>query len=267
MARIGLVAGYGKLPIIFAKVARDKGDAVIAFGLKGITDAGLESYVDKLHWLEWGSFQKALMLLVKEGIRKLILLGKVKKEIFFKNDEGLDAEAKKILQNLKDRKDYSILNGVAKILSKVGIEVIDSTTYLEDLIPSKGTLTKRGPSEDEWKDVRYGREVAAELSRFDIGQTVVIKDKTVIALEAVEGTDETISRAGSLVKGDFVVVKVARPDQDMRFDVPLVGPDTLKALIKAGGKVLALEEKKTLLIDKDELVKRADENGISIVVI
>ena len=267
MARIGLVAGCGKLPIIFSKVAKDKGDTVIAFGLKGVTSPDLEGYVDKLHWLDWGSLQKALFLLATERIKKIIMLGKLKKEIVFDNTADLDEEANKILKKLGDKKDYTILNEVSDMLSKLGVEVIDSTTYLKDLIPTKGTLTKTEPSENERHDIDYAKVIAKELSKFDIGQTVAVKDKTVIAVEAMEGTDEVILRTGTLVKGGFVVVKVARPDQDMRFDVPLVGLDTLKALIKAGGKCLALEENKTLLVDKEELVRTADENGVSIVVI
>lgn len=267
MARIGLVAGYGKLPIIFAKVARQKGDTVIAFALKGVTEPALEGYVDKIHWLNWGSLKAALLLLVTERIRRIIMLGKIKKEILFKNDAKLDDEAKKMLGGVKDKKDYAILNEVTKVLAKLGVEVIDSTTYLKDLIPSKGTLTKREPTADEWQDIRYAKEAAGELSRFDIGQTVVAKDRTIIALEAMEGTDEVIKRAANLVEGGLVVVKVARPDQDMRFDVPLVGLDTLKALVEARGKVLALEERRTLLIDREEVIRLADEKDISVVII
>lgn len=267
MERIGLLAGEGALPMIFSRVAKEKGDTVIAFGLKGVTAPELETHVHKMHWLDWGSLQKALLLLATERIKKVIMLGKLKKEVFFKNDKNLDTAAKKILEKLRDKKDYSIFNEVSKLLGSLGVEVMDSTTYLKELIPQKSTLTKREPIKDEWEDIDYGRNVAKELSRFDIGQTVAVKDKTIIALEAMEGTDATILRAGSLVSGGFAVVKVARPDQDMRFDVPLVGLDTLKWLIKAGGKVLALEEKKTLLIDRGKVVKLADEKDISIVII
>lgn len=267
MSRIGLVAGEGKLPIVFSIAAKAKGDTVIAFGLKGVTDPALERHVHKIHWLEWGKWQKGLLLLVTERIRKIIMLGKLKKEIFFKQEEGLDNEAKDILEKLGDKKDYAILNEAAKYLKKIGVDIIDSTLYLTDFIPRKGTLTRIEPSENEWKDVLYGHEVAKALSKFDVGQTIAVKEKTIIALEAMEGTDETISRAGKLVKGGFVVVKVARPDQDMRFDVPLVGRETLNALVEAGGKILALEADKTLLMDREEVIKLADENGISIVII
>lgn len=269
MARIGLVAGYGEIPVLFSKTAKKMGDTVIAFGVKGITNGELEGYVDKMHWLDWGSLKKGLLLLATERIERIVMLGNIKKDAFFKKDdnEKLDDEAKKLLKEIGDKKDYAILNGVEKLLNSMGVKVIDPLSYLKDLVPSKGLLTRRGPSSDEWQDINYGKEVARELARFDIGQTVAVKDKTVIALEGVEGTDETIKRAGGLVDGGFVVVKVARPNQDMRFDIPLVGLDTTKSLIEAKGNVLALEEKKMFLMDRDEAVRLADENNISIVVI
>lgn len=267
MSRIGLVAGEGKLPTIFSRVAKKKGDKVIAFGLKGVTDEGLRHYVDKMHWLEWGSLQKAALLFVTERIGKIILLGKVRKEMFFAKEKEMDESSKKILDKISTKKDYAILNEVAGFLKKFGIEILDSTVYLSEFIPEKGVLTKRHPAKEESTDVEYGKDIAMALAGFDIGQTVIVKDRTVVALEAMEGTDETIIRAGSLMSGGFVVVKMARPKQDMRFDVPLVGLDTLKALIKAGGKVLALEAGKTFLIDKNEVIALADEKGVSIVII
>lgn len=267
MPRIGLVAGHGKIPVIFAKAAKAKGDTVIAFGLKGVTGEGLGGYVDKIHWLEWGDFQKAIMLLVRERIKKIALLGKIKKDIVFKGDAKLDESSRNIIEKAKDRKDYHILSEVAKVLGTFGVEIIDPTAYLGECIPSKGTITKRKPTQDELDDIDYGRNIAKELARFDIGQTVAVKDKTVIALEAVEGTNEVIKRAGLLTHSGFVVVKMARPDQDMRFDVPLVGMETLKVMVESCGKVLALEGSKTFLIEKDELVKLADEKGIAIVII
>ncbi|MDD5136237.1 MAG: UDP-2,3-diacylglucosamine diphosphatase LpxI [Candidatus Omnitrophica bacterium] len=267
MARIGLVAGEGKLPIVFSRVAKVKGDTVIAFALKGVTSPELEKTVEKLHWIPWGSLQKGLLLLATERIRKIVMLGKIKKDILFKDEGALDDHAKKMLGKLKDRKDYAILNEINKAFSKLGIEVLDSTTYLKDLIPSRGTLTKREPSPEEWADIKYGFDMAKKLSGFDIGQTIAIKEKTVISVEAVEGTDDTIARTGTLVEGGFVVVKVARPDQDMRFDVPLVGIETIKTLARSGGKALALEADKTLLMDKDEIIEFADSKDLSIVII
>lgn len=267
MARIGLVAGAGKLPVLFSEMAKAKGDEVIAFGIKGITDARLEKSAAKMHWLVWGDLKKAMMLLLMERIKSIVLLGKISKEMVFKDTGHLDAEAKNVMGKIGGKKDYSILSGVAETLKKVGVEVMDPTVYLKTLVPSKGVLTQHEPSEKEMDDVEYGIAIARELARFDIGQTIAVKDKTVIAVEAAEGTDETISRAGSLVKNGFVVIKVARPDQDMRFDIPLVGPNTLSSIERAGGTVLALEADKTFLMDREELIKRADSNDISVVIV
>lgn len=267
MARIGLIAGEGKLPMVFARAAKKRGDTVIAFGLKGVTDDTLACHVDKIHWLDWGSLKKGLLLLAVERIGQIVMLGKIKKELFFKDTGSMDDEAKRAIKKIGDKKDYSILNEITNLFSKIGIKVIDPTGYLTDLIPKKGVLTQSQPQESEWEDINYGRLIAKSLSGFDVGQAIVLKEKTVIAVEAMEGTDEAITRAGKLVKGGFVVVKVARPNQDMRFDVPLVGLDTLKAIAEAGGRVLALEADKTLLMDAEEVIKLANEKHISIAVI
>ncbi len=266
MARIALVAGAGRLPVIFSDMAREKGDTVIAFCLKGVTDKELEKHVHKAHWFEWSELKKALFVLVTERIKSIIMLGKLKKEDLFRKSGSVGEEASKMIVK-SDKKDYSLLNETAKMLGKLGVEVIDSTTYLKEMIPQKGAITKRSPDGTEPEDIKCGREVAKALSGFDIGQTVAVKDKTVIAVEAAEGTDEAISRAGSLVKNGFVVVKVARPNQDMRFDVPLVGLDTVKSLAAAGATALALEAGKMLLIDKEEIIKLAEEKNISIIAI
>lgn len=267
MARIGLVAGQGELPLIFAKKAKEKGDTVIALGLKGSTSEEIEKYVEKVYWFEWGDLKKAMLLAVTQRLRKIALLGKIDKKILFKDSGKLDEESKNITRSSGGKKDYNILKGVADLVKTVGIEVIDPTPYLEELIPMKSILTKRSPTKEEELDIEYGRKIALELARFDIGQTVIVKDRTVIALEAVEGTDETIRRAGKLVDGGFTVVKMARPAQDARFDVPLVGPQTVQAIAESGGKVLALEEKKTFLMNRIEAVRIADESGLSIIVI
>ncbi|MDP2929069.1 MAG: UDP-2,3-diacylglucosamine diphosphatase LpxI [Candidatus Omnitrophota bacterium] len=267
MARIGLVAGYGELPLIFAKKAKEKGDIVIALGLKGVTSGELEKYVEKVYWFEWGDLKKALFLAVTQRLSKIALLGKIKKEILFRDIGKLDDEARKIVKSSEGKKDYTILKGIAKLINAVGIEIIDPTPYLEEMIPTKGILTKSKPTKTELEDIEYARRIASELAKLDIGQTLIVKDKTVIAIEAAEGTDEAIRRAGKLVDGGFIVVKMARPAQDARFDVPLVGSDTIKAIAENKGRVLALEEKKTFLMNKDEAVRIADEFGLSVIVI
>ena len=253
------------MPIKFADSARSRGETVVAFALKGITSEELVNHVDKILWFEWGDLTKAIFSIAKERVKKAVMLGKVKKELIFNSDEKFDEDAKKIAS--KDRKDYTILNNVAKALRLVGCEIISPSEYLADLIPAKGILTKRAPTKDERADVDYGIMIAREMTRFDIGQTVVVKAETVIALEAVEGTDETIGRAAGLTKGGFAVVKIARPDQDMRFDIPLIGIETLKRIIEGKGAILALEAGKTLLMDREEVISLADQNGISIIAV
>jgi UDP-2,3-diacylglucosamine hydrolase len=267
MSRIGLVAGHGSLPIIFAKEAKARGETVIALALKGVTSEELSEYVEKVHWFEWGDLKKALLLAVKERLRRIALLGKIKKEKLFKDSKKFDDEAKKVTAMSGGKKDYAILKEIAGLVKTVGIEIIDPTPYLGELVPLKGILTKRQPKPSEKGDIEYGISVAAQLAGFDIGQTVVIKDKTVIALEAAEGTDETVKRAGSIVDGAFTVVKMARPHQDARFDIPLVGLDTVKTIAENKGAVLALEEKKTFFMDRIEAIRLADASGISIVVV
>jgi len=267
MGSIGLVAGAGKLPIIFADLARKKGEKVIGIGLKDVTDPALETHVDKFMWFELGALQKAIFAAVAARINRIVLVGKLRKDLFFKGDAGIDKDTKLILGKLTDKKDYSILNEASKLLGKFGMEVIDPSPFLGDIIPQRGVLTKRAPTGAEAEDIRYAVEIARELTRLDIGQTVCVKNKTVIASEAVEGTDAAVERAGSLSSQGFVVAKVARPDQDMRFDVPLVGLETMEALVKAGATALALESGKTFLIDREEIISLADSRNIAITVI
>lgn len=267
MVKIGLVAGRGDLPVTFADKARARGDTVIGLGIKGLTDDSLEHHVDKMHWFSWGALQKAILVTTMEGIRNIVLLGKIQKSAAFDKGAKLDDEAKKILSATAGKSDYVILKGVEGVLKKIGINIIDPTPYLEELIPKAGVLTKCAPTEKEKMDIDYGKEVARAIAGFDVGQTVVVKDRTVIALEAAEGTDETIRRAGALISGDFIVVKMARPAQDMRFDVPLVGLDTLRTIIAAKGRILALEAGKTFLSNRSEVIKLADESNISVVAV
>jgi DUF1009 family protein len=267
MGRIGLVAGEGRLPVLFADAAKLSGDTVIAFGVKGMTDPSLESHAEKMHWLDWGDFRKAMLLVAAERIKKIALLGKVRKDLLFKDAASLDKEAASALARIKDKKDYAVFREAANILSKFGIEIMDSTVYLKDLLPARGAVSARQPTKEESADIDYGCDIARKLASMDIGQAVAVKDKTVIAAEAAEGTDEMVRRAGVLSKQGFVLVKVARPDQDMRFDVPLVGPDTVKLLIASGGKALALEQGRMFLMDRDEIKRLADKSGVAVVVV
>jgi DUF1009 family protein len=267
MAKIGIVGGSGKLPLIFSDAARAKGDKVVGIGLKGLTDPALESHVDKFIWIDLGAVQKTVLAVVAERINKLALLGKLKKDLFLQNNESLDADAKTFAGKLGDMKDYSMLNKAAAFLGKFGIEIIDPTPYLGGLLPKKGVLTRRSPTKEEAEDIDYAMGIAGEMAKLDIGQAVAVKNKAVVAVEAMEGTDEAMSRAGNLSKKGFVVVKVARPDQDMRFDVPLVGLETIQAFAKAGGTAFALQADKTFLIDREEIARFADEKNLAVVVV
>ncbi|MCM8791174.1 MAG: UDP-2,3-diacylglucosamine diphosphatase LpxI [Candidatus Omnitrophica bacterium] len=268
MASIGIVGGGGKLPIIFSDSARQKGDKVVGIGLRGLTDPALEAHVDKFIWIDPGAIQKTILSVVAERINKIALLGKIDKGLFLRDDTSLDADVRVFAgKALGDMKDYSMLNKAASFLSKFGIEIIDPTPYISFLIPQKGALTARKTDPEEAEDINYGFRIAKDLARFDIGQAVALKKKTVLALEAAEGTDDVITRAGKISKKGFVLVKVARPDQDMRFDVPSVGLETVHLLAKAGGTALALESGRTFLLDRDEVIKFANEKNIAIEVI
>ncbi len=266
MKRVGLIAGEGKLPFIFATEAKRNSVEVIAFALKGVTSPDLTRHVDRIHWLKWGQFGKALLALSSSRVKHVAMLGKIRKPLLFK-EEKIDQKARELLRGANDKRDYSILKEVGNILRKMGVEVISSATFLDRLIPKRGVLTRRQPDDREWNDIRFGKRIATEMARLDIGQTVCVKDNSVLSVEAAEGTDEVILRAGSLIRDGMVVVKVARPDQDMRFDVPLVGLDTINTLIDSRAKVLAIEEKKMFFMDGDDAVSLAEKSGMSIVVI
>lgn len=266
MEKIGLIAGGGELPVIFAKEARKKGVKVIGFAIKGLALPDLEGACDKVHWLGTNQIMKGLLLFAVERIRKIVMLGKIDKSIIYSSIKKNEGELARFKET-PDKSDYTILDKVTAELEKKGVEVIDGAEYLTELLPSKGILTKRHLSETEDGDVSFGFRIAKEIARFDIGQTIVIKDKSVIGVEAIEGTDRTIKRVAELGVREFVVVKVSRPEQDMRWDVPVVGPETVKLIADNNGRVLALEEKKMFLVDKDSCVRLADKNDISIVVI
>lgn len=266
MERIGLIAGGGELPIIFAKEARKKGAKVIGFAIKEMALPDFDTACDKAHRLSIGQVKKFLFLLLLEKIRKIAMLGKVDKSLIYDNSIKMDERALKFLNNAKAKNDYSILEKVTAEFKKLGIEVIDSVEYLSHLFPSKGVLTKRRPSEKEYEDISFGFGVAKEIAGMDIGQTVVVKDRTVVAVEAMEGTDRAIERAAALSGGGFVVVKVSRPKQDMRWDVPVVGPETIRLVAVNKGKALAIESERMFLVEKDTCLKLADKSGISIVV-
>jgi UDP-2,3-diacylglucosamine hydrolase len=262
--KLGLIAGKGDLPIAVAGEAKARGYSVIAFALESLADESLASYVDQMKWINVGKFGKLIDGLKKSGIEEAVMAGKVSKTLLYKSKIIPDLRAVKLLLSLKDRKDDSILLAIADELSREGITLLDITGFSKELLMPAGVLTKSRPSEDEWKDIRFGWEIAKEIGRMDIGQTVVVKDRAVMAVEAIEGTDEAIRRGGALAGKGAVVVKVSKPNQDMRFDVPTVGLQTLLAMQEVKARVLCVEPQKSLVLNRDRIIDVAKKADISI---
>ncbi|MGA1875889.1 MAG: LpxI family protein [bacterium] len=264
MGSLGLIAGGGQFPILVAEEAKKKGLRVVAVGIHGITSQDLKSHVDKLCWVSLASLSKLIHNLKSEGINRAIMAGQVRHVNIFK-EIRFDLRALRILRKLSNKKADSILRAVAEELEKEGIHILDSTTYLSSLIPLPGVITKRKPTKKEMIDVEFGFQIAKEIAGLDIGQTVVVKDKAVIAIEAMEGTDEAIKRGGQIGGKGTVVVKVSKPNQDMRFDVPVIGLRTLQYLKEAGASVMAIEAGKTLFFDQSAFIGQANTEKIAII--
>lgn len=264
--KIGLIAGNGKFPLIFAQEAKRVGAEVVALAIKKETSPSLENLVDRIHWVNVGQLGDLIEICKKEGITRAVMAGQVRHTRLF-SQVRLDARAMALLAGVKDKKANSLLGAVADELLREGIELIDSATYLSHLLPSPGILTRRKPTQKEWRDIEFGHKMAKEIAGLDIGQTVVVKDQAVLAVEGMEGTDRAIKRGGKLGKGDVVVVKVSKPQQDRRFDLPIVGERTVEVLKQAKAKVLAFSARNTILLNREKVVKSANQNGISLVAI
>ena len=265
MERIGLLAGAGKLPVECAKAAKLLGYEVYAVALLPETDAELKECTADCQFISIAHLDDVLNYLKEHQVSKVTMIGKVTKELLFSGKVQPDVRMMKLIMELPDRKDDTIMLAFMRELRKEGMEVFDQTALLHTLMPHHGTLTKLEPTEAQRRDMEYGFRVAKELGRLDIGQTVVVKDLAVMALEAIEGTDACIARGGQLARGGAVVVKVAKPQQDSRFDVPTVGEDTLRGMIAVGVKALAIEADRTLVVDRERVAALADANGITIV--
>jgi DUF1009 family protein len=223
--------------------------------------------VDKIYWGDITQPGKALEIFRQEKVNFVVMTGKIPKSVIFSKKLKLDNHASEVLGGTVDSKDYTIIKAIAARLRKEGIRVMDPTIHLSKLLPKKGLIAKRPATKGEWEDVRFGRVMAKRLAGMDIGQAVMVRKKMVIAVEAHEGTDNMIRRAGTLDSEGAVVVKVSRPHQDMRFDVPTVGPETIDSIIASKVKVLAVEARKTLVVDREEIIRKADAAGISVIAI
>lgn len=264
MKKLGLIAGNGKFPLIFAEEAKRAGYAVIAVAHRGETDESIEGAADQVTWIYVGQLGKIIRVFQRAGVMEAVMAGGIRKVKLFGNFRP-DVRGARFLAKVRSREDDALLRGIADELAADGIQILESTLCLPQIIAAEGVLTKRAPRQFQWDDIRLGFQMAKEIGRLGIGQTVVIKNQVVLAVEAAEGTDAAIERGGRLAKSGCVVVKVSKPQQDLRFDVPAVGVDTVKCLYQAGAAVLAIEAGKTILLEKEKMLRDADSLGISIV--
>ncbi len=261
---IGLVAGSDELPLVFARCARDSGEKVVAVGVTGYTERRLAAVVSRMHWVGPGELGRVPGLLRDDGVERAVLVGRIPQEIVFAGIE-FDDTTRELLASVEHRQTDALLRSVGQVLERTGLELVDARPYLGEMVPGKGVLTARAPDEREQGDIEFGSRIAREVGRLDIGQTVVVKERVVLAVEAIEGTDEAVRRGAALAPGGgAVVVKTAKPNQDLRFDLPVVGIRTVEVLREAGVSVLALEAGKTVMLNREQVVREADAAGIAI---
>ena len=260
----GLIAGNGRFPFLVLEGARSQGIEMAVIAVKEEASKDLEKAANRVHWVSLGELSKTIDLMHQEGVNQAVMAGQVKHNKIFSSIRP-DWKLAKLLFSLPRKNTDSLIGAVAKVLEDEGIKLVDSTMFLKPLIPNVGVLTKRAPNEHEAEDMTYGLSVARQIASMDIGQTVVVSDRACVAVEAMEGTDETIARAARLAGGKpLVVIKVSKPGQDMRFDVPVVGLPTIEQMRGAGATALAVDAGKTLLFDREKLIATADDAGIAI---
>ena len=262
--KIGLIAGNGRFPLLFARAASAHGLDVIAIAIKKDTSRLISAFAKKVYWLSLKEYSHMFEIFKAEGIEKVIMAGQVNPQNLFYKDVGDDA-LKTLLAAIKDKRPDTVFGAVANQLAEHSIELIDSTLLLDDYMSPKGVLTRLKPDEAVWTDIKFGFDMAKKLAGLDIGQTLVVKNGAIVAVEAIEGTDAAIMRGGRVASGGIVVIKVSKPNQDMRFDVPVIGPRTIKHMILVRAKCLAIEAGKTIIIDKDVCIRLADSKKISVV--
>jgi DUF1009 family protein len=266
MERIGLIAGSGRFPVLFAETARRRGVEVVAVAHRGETDPDLERVVAAVSWIFPGELDAMIQALKRARVRQAVMVGGIAKPRLFREFRP-DARAMALIARLGQVRDDLVLRGVAAELEAEGIAIVESTVYLQEIVPTAGVLGARQPTDEEWRDIRFGFRAAKVIGQFDIGQSVVVRSGAVIAVEGIEGTDATIRRAGQLANGDIVLVKVCKPTQDTRFDLPAVGPDTVHALAQVQGRALAVEAGRTIILDRGEMIARADAAEIAVVAV
>lgn len=264
--RYGLIAGNGRFPFLVLEGARRAGVSLSIAAIREETDPLIERVAERVVWVGIGQLGKMIRFFKREGVEKAMMAGQVKHVQIFSGALP-DMRMLKMLMKLPRRNTDALIGGVAQELMNEGIELIDSTFFLQDLLPQPGQLSRRAPDERERGDIEYGLEVAREIARLDLGQTIVVRSRACVAIEAMEGTDATVARAGNLARGRLTVVKVAKPGQDMRFDVPVVGLPTVQTMIEAGATCLCITAGKTLMFDREEMLRLANEKRITVVAV
>jgi UDP-2,3-diacylglucosamine hydrolase len=260
----GLIAGNGDFPFLVLEGARSRGIEMAVIAIREEASPALERVAKRFHWVSLGELSRTIELLHQEGVKRAVMAGQVKHNKIFSAIRP-DWRLAKLLLSLPAKNTDSLIGAVAKVLGDEGIELVNSTEFLGPLLPQEGVLTRRVPSEAEAVDIAYGRHIACQIAGLDLGQTVVIRDSACVAIEAMEGTDETIERAARIVGGQrLTIVKVSKPQQDMRFDVPVVGLKTIEVMRRSNATALAIDARRTLLFDRDALIHAADEAGIAI---
>ncbi len=265
MAKVGLIAGIGNLPVEFMRAAQHEGYEVVVISV--VTDGApeLQAEADAYYQISVFKSDTVIKTFLKEGVTDVTMLGKVTKEHLYKKITTIpDMRTIKLLNRLRNRKDDTIMLAIVEELEKEGLSVADQTKYMRSLMPPVGVMTKRQPTEVEQLDITFGFTLAKQMGALDIGQTVVVKEQAAMAIEAIEGTDECIKRGGALGREGAVVVKTAKPNQDVRFDVPAVGMKTLESMIAGNCKVLAMEAKRTIFVEQEAVLQKANELGIVI---
>src|SRR5271156_1762319 len=260
----GLIAGNGDFPFLVLEGARSRGIEMAVIAIREEASSGLERVAKRIHWVSLGELSKTIELLHTEGVKHAVMAGQVKHNKIFSAIRQ-DWRLAKLLLSLPSKNTDSLIGAVARVLQDEGIELVDSTKFLGALLPEAGVLTRRAPDASESADIAYGHSVARQIAALDLGQMVVVRDLACVAIEAMEGTDETIERAARITGGQrLVVVKVSKPRQDMRFDVPVIGLKTIEVMRRSNVTALAIDAGKTLLFDREALIRSADESGIAI---
>ena len=262
--KIGLIAGSGQFPIIFSKTAKLKGFTVYAIAHNNETDPNLKDYVEKIEWIHIGQIKRIIKFFKGNNVSQAVLIGAITKTRMF-SDVRPDTKAISLIAGMRHTHDDGLLRGFARLLEKEGIKIRASTFLLPEILAQEGCWTKRKPTQSEKADIKLGWDLAKEIGRLDVGQCLVVGGGSVLAVEAIDGTDATIKRGGQLSRGSAVVVKVCKPNQDIRFDIPAVGAQTIKTMNEIGLKVLAIEAGKAVVFDREEMIELANEFDMVIV--